>query len=86
MITLSSSSRLFRQIVDSQPTYQRKINSSLKTVHIFEHKITDLFNQLNTGKAHGPDDISIRMLKLCTSKYSYVVPIRKKGNRQVKSN
>ena len=40
-------------------------NNSLSNVIISENSISDIITKLNSNKAHGVDNISISILKLC---------------------
>ena len=94
------------QIPESLPS---RTQSKLRRIEIPLEKIVQLINQLDSKKANGCDEISIRMLKLCAHECSIplkmlydmsletgnypalwkrgnVVPIHKKGDRQVKTN
>ena len=94
----------------SLPSFPSNLSSSkLATVNINKDDILNIIRRLNTNKAHGHDDISIKMLKLCDNsiveplylifsnclhygqfpdiwKKSNVVPIHKKGDKQLVNN
>ena len=84
-------------------------NVSLSSIHFEDQDILKIIRSLNYNKAHGYDDISIRLLKICDSsierppsiifknclqtgtfpnneKKSNVVPIHKKGDKQLLQN
>ena len=81
----------------------------LSNIDVNSSEILDVIRSLNPNKAHGPDGISIRMLKICDEtickplsiifknsifsgkfpsewKKANVVPIYKKGNKQILKN
>ena len=49
-------------------------DQTLDLIDIDDHKILKAIRNLNPNKAHGCDDISIRMLKICND--SIVLPLR----------
>ena len=84
-------------------------NSSLSSISFNDQDILNVLHSLNISKAHGFDDLSIRLLKICDSsivkplsiifknclqsgsfpnnwKKSNVVPIHKKGDKQLLQN
>ena len=46
-----------------------KTNKRLQKLNIKEDDILKIIRKLNVNKAHGHDDISIKMLKICNSLY-----------------
>ena len=59
--------------VHCQPVIQDLIRP-LDFIDIDDHKILKVIRNLNSNKAHGCDDISIRMLKICDD--SIFLPLR----------
>ena len=55
------------------PAFITKTSSVLETISIDSAKILSLIRSLNTNKAHGWDDLSISMIKICD--YSIVRPL-----------
>ena len=47
------------------PVFSLITNSSLDSIIITENMIIDIIKRINVNKAHGPDDISGRMIELC---------------------
>ena len=47
------------------PDFTPSTHSSLDTITISRNQILDIIKTLNVNKAHGPDDISGRMIELC---------------------
>ena len=74
--------------------------SRIDSANTSKDKIANIILKLNSKKAHGYDDISIAMLKLCAPavskplnlifkkawKFANVQPIHKNNSRQIKSN
>ena len=56
------------------PEVRMKTNNRLNTIKIFNNDILTVVNDLNPTKAHGWDDISIRMIKICGE--TIVTPLR----------
>ena len=56
------------------PASYIRSDQTLDFIDIDDHKILKAIRNLNTNKAHGCDDISIRMLKICDD--SIVLPLR----------
>ena len=84
-------------------------NASLSSISFIDQDILNIIHSLNLDKAHGYDNLSIRLLKICDSsivkhfliifknalqsgsfpnnwKKSNVVPIHKKGDKQLLQN
>ena len=84
-------------------------NASLSSISFNDQDILNVIHSLNINKAHGFDDLSVRLLKICDSsivkplsiifenclqsgsfpnnwKKSNVVPIHKKGDKQLLNN
>ena len=55
------------------PNYQPTCNALLQSLDIDREKVTKLIRALDTAKAHGCDDISISMIKICDT--SIVEPL-----------
>ena len=91
------------------PAFTPKCNKILSSVGIDRLKVLSLIRSLDSKKAHGSDDLSIAILKICdlaivqprsliykkclgSGKYpslwkkANVLPIHKKGSRQLKKN
>ena len=50
------------------PNYSNSVfNVSLSSIHFEDQDILKIIQSLNYNKAHGYDDISIRLLKICNS-------------------
>ena len=47
------------------PDFSPLTNNTLSSCQITDEDIKELLTGLNTNKAHGPDEISVRMLKIC---------------------
>ena len=43
----------------------RRTDQSLRSMNFFQDDILKIIQNLNPNKAHGPDKISIRMIKVC---------------------
>ena len=56
------------------PNVEYKTNNKLNNIHITHNSITSRINKLNSKKAHGADNISISMLKLCAVEVS--IPLK----------
>ena len=52
-----------------------KVTSKIDNVIFNEHDILSIIRSLNTNKAHGWDDISIRMVKMCDESIAYPLNI-----------
>ena len=53
------------------PPFECKVNSKIDNVIFTEHDILSIIRSLNSNKAHGWDDISIRMVKMCDESIAY---------------
>ena len=53
------------------PIFTQITCSSLGTIAITQQSILDIIKSLNVNKAHGPDNISGRMIELCGDKIIY---------------
>ena len=60
--------------MEALPASYIKPDQMLDFIDIDDHKILKAIRNLNPNKAHGCDDISIRMLKICND--SIVLPLR----------
>ena len=58
----------------SLPDFFLLTDHSLSTVPITDDEIQDLLLGININKAHGPDDISANMIKLCGT--SLILPLK----------
>ena len=47
------------------PSFNFRTNSRINSFEITLNEINDIIAALNTNKTHGPDDISVNMVKLC---------------------
>ena len=56
-------------------TFEYKVNSKIHNVIFTEHDILSIIRSLNSNKAHGWDDISIRMVKMCDESIAYPLKI-----------
>ena len=57
------------------PPFECKVNSKIDNVIFTEHDILSIIRSLNSNKAHGWDDISIRMVKICDESIAYPLKI-----------
>ena len=57
------------------PPFECKVNSKIDNVIFIEHDILSIIRSLNSNKAHGWDDISIRMVKMCDESIAYPLKI-----------
>ena len=57
------------------PPFEYKVNSKIDNVIFTEHDILSIIRSLNSNKAHGWDDISIRMVKICDESIAYPLKI-----------
>jgi len=57
------------------PNFNIITNSSLETILINENQILGILKSLNVNKAHGPDNISGRMIQLCGASISLPLSI-----------
>ena len=57
------------------PPFECKVNSKIDNVIFTEHDILSIIRSLNSNKAHGWDDISIRMVKMCDESIAYPLKI-----------
>ena len=64
------------------PTFLLKCSNALETLPIDKGKVLKIILSLDTKKAHGCDEISVSMIKICD--HSNVIPIHKKESRQSK--
>ena len=55
------------QNTSSLPTFLPRINSQLKDIAVNRDKVLKLIRTLDTKKAHGCDEISVSMIKICDS-------------------
>ena len=77
------------------PASYTRSDQTLDSIDIVDHKILRAIRNLNPNKAHGCDDISIRMAKICNDsivlpqtfptlwKRDNVLPAHKKQSRQL---
>ena len=49
------------------PTFLPRINNQLKDITVNKDKVLKLIRTLDTKKAHGCDEISVSMIKICDS-------------------
>ena len=57
------------------PILTFKTNSRISTINITHKEINDIIDVLKLNKAHGPDNISVQMLKLCGEELSVALKI-----------
>ena len=57
------------------PPFECNVNSKIDNVIFTEHDILSIIRSLNSNKAHGWDDISIRMVKMCDESIAYPLKI-----------
>ena len=57
------------------PPFECNVNSKIDNVIFTEHDILSIIRLLNSNKAHGWDDISIRMVKMCDESIAYPLKI-----------
>ena len=57
------------------PPFECNVNSKIDNVIFTEHDILSIIRSLNSNKAHGWDDISIRMVKICDELMAYPLKI-----------
>ena len=57
------------------PPFECKVTSNIDMVIFNEHGILSIIRSLNSNKAHGWDDISIRMVKMCDESIAHPLKI-----------
>ena len=57
------------------PPFEGKVTTKIDKVIFTEHDILSIIRSLNSNKAHGWDDISIRMVKMCDESIAYPLKI-----------
>ena len=57
------------------PPFECKVTTKIDNVIFTEHDILSIIRSLNSNKAHGWDDISIRMVKMCDVSIAYPLKI-----------
>ena len=57
------------------PNFECKVTSKIENVIFNEHDILSIIRSLNSNKAHGWDDIFIRMVKMCDESIAYPLKI-----------
>ena len=55
------------------PSFEYKTNTRIDTVTFSEHNILSIIRSLNQNKAHGWDNVSTRMIKICDD--SIILPL-----------
>ena len=53
--------------MSSLPTFLPRINNQIKDITVSREKVLKLIRTLDTKKAHGCDEISVSMIKICDS-------------------
>ena len=56
------------------PSFSYRTGSRIKSFHVTENDILAIVKTLDPNKAHGCDNISIKMIKICSQ--SFVLPLK----------
>ena len=56
------------------PSFSYRTGSRIKSFHVTENDILAITKTLDPNKAHGCDNISIKMIKICS--YSLILPLK----------